>query len=102
MIEIERNTVVINVNRRNVDANTKSRREGLTRPDLPVMRVQRGKAGKPVYGDTVAIYDAAGNEVGRVIYRADGAIVSCGARCVIVAHHGAAVIEDEAPIRRVT
>lgn len=86
-VEITRKSVVVNVNRQVIDANTKHGRND------PPIRIQRGKSGKPVYASAVAILDENGKEVGRFIYRPDGAIVACGARLVLVAHHGAEPVD---------
>lgn len=83
---ITRKTVVVNVNRQVVDRNTKAKRND------PPIRVQRGKSGKAVYGHEVAVLDAHGEEVARFIYDPAGAVVACGARLVLVAHHGAKVV----------
>lgn len=90
-LEITRKTVVVNVNRNTINRNTIKAKNGETDFE-PVVRVQRGKSGKAEYGNEVAVLDAAGNEVGRFIYDPTGALVSCGARLVLVAHHGAKVV----------
>lgn len=85
---ITRTTTVVNVNRQVVDKNTKWGQ------NAPPIRVQKGKSGKAEYGHEVAVLDAQGNEVARFIYRPDGALVACGARLVLVAHHGARVVTE--------
>ena len=85
-LEITPKTVVVNVNRHTIDRNTKN---GLNEPPV---RVSRGKSGKSEYGHEVAILDSKGEEVARFIYDPTGAIVACGARLVLVAHHGAKVV----------
>ncbi len=87
-IEITKKSIVVNVNRKVIDSNTKHGRND------PPIRIQRGKSGKAKYASAVAILDKNGDEVGRFIYRPDGAIVACGARLVLVAHHGAEAIEE--------
>lgn len=83
--EITRTTTVVNINRQVIDRNTK---HGTNEPPI---RVQKGKSGKPEYGHEFAVLDAQGNEVALFIYRPDGALVACGARLVLIAHHGVRV-----------
>ncbi|AXQ69228.1 hypothetical protein HOU02_gp497 [Caulobacter phage CcrBL9] len=91
-MEITRKTVVVNVNRQTIDANSKKARLGEPSEPAAPIRVQKGKSGKATYGSEVAILDAQGEEVARFIYNPQGALVSCGARLVLVAHHGAKVV----------
>lgn len=88
-IPITRKTTVVNVNRQAVDRNTR------LKTNEPVIRVQKGKSGKAKYGHGVSVLDAAGNEVARFIYDPHNNIVACGARLVLIAHHGAVVLEEE-------
>ena len=85
-LEITPKTIVVNVNRHTIDRN---RKQGTNEP---VVRVSRGKSGKAEYGNEVAILDATGEEVARFIYDPNEALVACGARLVLVAHHGAKVV----------
>lgn len=84
--QIRPDMTVVNVNRNTINSNTK---HGTNEPPI---RVQKGKSGKADYGHEVAVLDAAGNEVARFVYNAEGKIVSCGARLVLLAHHGAKVV----------
>lgn len=88
-IPITPKTVVVNINRQTIDANTKHGRND------PPIRVQRGKGGKADYGTEVAVLDAQGEEVARFIYDPQNKIVACGARLVLVAHHGAKVVSTQ-------
>lgn len=88
-MRITRSTVVVNVNRQIIDRNTK------LKTDDPPLRVQKGKYGKPDYGHAVAVLDKDGVEVARFIYNPTGALVACGARAILIAHHGARVVPNE-------
>lgn len=90
-LEITPKTTIVNVNRNTINRNTTKAKAGQTDFEPPV-RVSRGKRGKPVYGNAVAIMDERGVEVGRFIYDPTGALVACGARLVLVAHYGAKVV----------
>lgn len=90
-LEITPKTTVVNVNRNTINRNTVKAKNGETDFEPPV-RISRGKSGKAEYGNEVAVLDAAGNEVGRFIYDPTGKLVACGARLVLVAHHGAKVV----------
>ncbi|UTU07878.1 hypothetical protein CcrC1_gp192 [Caulobacter phage C1] len=92
-IPITRNTTIVNVNRQTIDANSKKARLGELSEAAAPIRVQKGKSGKATYGSKVAVLDAKGEEVAHFIYDPQGALVSCGARLVLVAHHGARVVE---------
>lgn len=88
MTEISPKTVVVNVNRNVINSNrTRGEAE-------PVFRIQRGKGGKAQIAEAVAVLDAEGREVARFIYKPDGALLACGARAVLVAHHGAKPVSD--------
>lgn len=89
MIEITRKTTVVNVNKHVIAKNIHRAPEDVE----PPIRIQKGKSGKPTYGSEVAVLDAEGNEVARLIYDPHGHLVSCGARLVLVAHHGARVVD---------
>lgn len=91
-LPITRSTTVVNVNRQVIDRNTRARNADPSAPTEPPIRVQRGKSGKADYGSAVAVLDASGNEVGRFVYDPEGAVVACGARLVLIAHHGARVV----------
>lgn len=86
---ISRTTTVVNVNRKVIDANTKHQRND------PPVRIQKGKSGKATYAHAVAVLDKNGEEVARFLYNPQGAIVACGARLVLIAHHGAVALQDE-------
>lgn len=50
----------------------------------PVVRMQQGKYGKPTYGEEIALYDEAGNEVARFISKLEGdPLLPCGARVAV-------------------
>lgn len=90
---ITRKTVVVNVNRGVIDSNTKRG------TNLPALRIQRGRNGKPTVAHAVAVLDAEGREVARFVYDAKGKLLKCGARMVLIAHHGAvAVSVDDDPV----
>jgi hypothetical protein len=61
------------INRGVIDANRKHGRND------PPVRFQRGKYGKPTYAHEVRLPEGA-----RVVYSADGTLLPCGARLVIV------------------
>lgn len=90
-LEITPKTCVVNINRQVIDRNTKNPEQ----PPEPPIRVQRGKSGKAVYANEIAVLDAQGNEVARFIYDPQNKIVACGARLVLVAHHGAIAVGQE-------
>ncbi len=85
-LQITPDTVVVNINRNTIDANRKQQ------TNEPPIRVSKGKRGEPEYGHEVAVLGPDGSEVARFIYDPHNKIVSCGARLVLVAHHGARVI----------
>ncbi|ARB14398.1 hypothetical protein Ccr5_gp178c [Caulobacter phage Ccr5] len=87
-MKITRTTCVLNINRQVIDRNTKRG------TDDPPIRIQRGKSGKPTYVREAIILDKNGEEAGRLIYDARGALVACGARLVLVAHYGAAPVSE--------
>lgn len=87
-MKITRKTCVLNINRQVIDRNTKRG------TDDPPIRIQRGKSGKPIYAREAIILDKNGEEAGRLIYDARGALVACGARLVLIAHHGATPVTD--------
>jgi hypothetical protein len=76
----------INVNKHVIAANAK---HGTCDPPV---RFQRGKSGKQTYCQELAITDAQGNQVARVIYDPFKPVLKCGARLAIVADHGVKVI----------
>ncbi|AXQ68380.1 hypothetical protein HOT99_gp237 [Caulobacter phage CcrBL10] len=86
--KIERGMIVLNVNRQVIDRNTKHQ------TNAPPIRIQKGKGGKPTYAHAAAILDANGQEAGRLIYNAQGSLVACGARLVLVAHYGAVPVSE--------
>lgn len=94
--EIKPSTVLLNVNRQQIDRNTKHG------TDDAAVRIQKGKSGKAVYCHEAAILDANGEEVARLVYNPEGALVACGARMVLICHHGARpvepVYEDDASV----
>lgn len=50
----------------------------------PVVRMQEGKYGKPVYGEEIALYDDNGVEVARFISKLEGdPLLPCGARVAV-------------------
>lgn len=81
-------TVVVNVNRQVVDKNTR------LKTNEPPISVRKGKSGKAKYGHGVAVLDANGKEVARFVYDPQNKLVACGARIVLIAHHGASIIEE--------
>ena len=91
-MEITPQTTVVNVNRGRIDGNTKGLKLDAHHRVEPPISVRRGKRGQADYGSEVAILDAGGQEVARFIYDPANKLVSCGARIVLVAHHGAKVI----------
>lgn len=80
-------TTVINVDRNTINSNTK---HGTNEPPV---RIQKGKSGKSERAHEVAVLDKNGEEAARFIYKPDGALVKCGARLVLLAHHGAKAVE---------
>lgn len=88
-VEIAPKDTVIHVNRGTIDSN---RVQG---KDNPPLSMRRGRRGKAEYGDRILILDRHGEIAGEVVYNRDG-ILPCGAKAVIIAHHGAQV--DPAPI----
>lgn len=84
---IDRDTTIVNIDRNTINSNTKHG------TDAPPIRIQKGRRGKAQRAHEVAVLDAAGNEVARFVYNAAGAIVPCGARLVLIAHHGAVPVE---------
>lgn len=90
-LDITPKTVVVNVNSHVIRANAVAAKKGVSEFSPPI-RVQHGKSGKPVYANEVAVLDEAGREVARFIYDPQGQLVACGARLVLVAHHGARAI----------
>lgn len=91
-VSITPRTTVVNINRQVVDANSKRMKADPQALAEPPIRVSRGKAGRASYGHEVAVLDAAGNEVARFIYDPHNKVAACGARIVLVAHHGARVV----------
>ena len=89
--QITPKTVVVNVNRGVIDSNTK---QGT---NLPALRIQRGRNGKPTVAEAVAILDAEGREVARFVYDPQGKLLKCGARMVLIAHHGAMAVSVDDP-----
>jgi hypothetical protein len=85
---ITRSMTVLNINRQVIDRNTKHQ------TNAPPIRIQKGKGGKPTYAHSAAILDRHGEEAGRLIYNAQGSLVACGARLVLVAHYGAAPVSE--------
>lgn len=61
------------VNRGIIDSNRKHGR------DEPVITVKAGKNGKPWYAKEVLLPPGS-----RMVYSSDGALLPCGARCVII------------------
>jgi hypothetical protein len=88
-VAIKSSDTVIHVNRGTID---KNRVRG---EDSPPLTMRRGKYGKGQYGDRILILDRNGEIAGEVVYNRDG-ILACGAKAVIIAHHGARV--DEPPV----
>lgn len=83
-VRISPKDTVIHVNRGTID---KNRVRG---EDAPPLTMRRGKYGKGQYGDRILILDKDGEIAGEVVYNRDG-ILACGAKAVIIAHHGAKV-----------
>ena len=80
------------INRGVIDANTKRQKADPTAAIDPPVTYRKGKHGKGVYGNEIAIYDDQGNEVARVVYSPDKPLLPCGARMVIVSENEPKVI----------
>lgn len=76
--------VFVNVRKDVIGRNRKVPKEERGHP----IRYSKGKSGKPQYSSRLAILDKDGNEVAEFLYDADAPILKCGARVVLVAHHG--------------
>ena len=72
------------INRGTIDSNRKHGRND------PPIRYQKGKTGKAVYAHSVVL--PAGS---RVVYSADGTLLPCGARLVIMSDTEPKVIVDD-------
>lgn len=83
-VTIKPSDIVIHVNRGTIDSNRKRGQ------DSPPLSMRKGKRGKAEYGDRILILDKNGEIAGEVVYNRDG-ILPCGAKAVILAHHGAKV-----------
>lgn len=83
-VDIGPKDIVIHVNRGTIDGNRKHNR------DNHPLSMRRGKSGRAQYGDRIFIYGKDGEIAGEVVYSRDG-ILACGAKAVIIAHHGARV-----------
>lgn len=88
-VEIGPKDTVIHVNRGTIDSNR------VRSQDNPPLSMRRGRRGKSEYGDRILIYGKDGEIAGEVVYNRDG-ILPCGAKAVIIAHHGARVDEPVA------
>lgn len=96
-LQITPNTVVMNVNRQNIGRNKKKVDEAALAaqpaPDINsldgVLRLARGRYGAPLYGQRMEILDAQGNVAATMEYDPHDSILPCGARVVLICHHGA-------------
>lgn len=96
-VQITPNTVVMNVNRQNigrnkrvVDAAALAGQPAPATEDLDgVLRLARGRHGAPLYGQRMEILDAQGNVAATMEYDPHDTILPCGARVVLICHHGA-------------
>lgn len=77
---------VIHVNRGTIDSNRKHNKTD------PVLKVQKGKSGKGDYGRKVEVLDLDGRVAATFHYDETG-ILACGAKVVLVAPHGARIVE---------
>lgn len=88
VVTIRPSDSVIHVNRGTIDSNRKREQ------DNPPLALRKGKTGKSQYGDRILILDKHGEIAGEVVYNRDG-VLACGAKAVIIAHHGARVDESQ-------
>lgn len=90
MIRVWPHDTVVHVNRGQIDSNRKARQADAQAPMKPVLKAQKGKTGKGEYGDQIDVLDAQGEVVASFVYDPDG-ILACGAKVVLIAHHGVKV-----------
>lgn len=90
MIRIKPHDTVVHVNRGQIDSNRKALQADAQAPMKPVLKAQKGKTGKGEYGDQIDVLDAQGEVVASFVYDPDG-ILACGAKVVLIAHHGVKV-----------
>jgi len=76
----------ISVNRQRIAQNA---RKGT---HLPPVRYSSSKSGKASYCSELAILDASGNRVARIVYDPHTPILKCGARLVIEADYNVEVL----------
>ena len=81
---------VIHVNTHRMRSNKKAN-HAEKKPPLVTKPGRRGH-GSPRYGNTIAILDASGNEVARVVYRPERPL-SCSAVAWVEADHGVRIVE---------
>lgn len=93
MIQIKPSDTVIHVNRGQIDSNRIALKQDPAAATKPVLKAQKGKAGKGAYGNAIDVLDAHGDVVGTFFYDPAG-ILACGAKAVFIAKYGARVRDD--------
>lgn len=91
MISIKPTDTIVHVNRGHIDQNRNALKADPTADVLPVLKMQKGKTGKGLYGTEIGVKDAAGNIVATFVYDPAG-ILACGAKVVLIAKYGAEVL----------
>lgn len=80
------------INRGVIDSNRIKRKADPNAEVDPPVVFRRGKTGRGVYGNEIAILDDNGKEVARIVYSDKKPILSCGARVVIISSNEPKVV----------